>query len=453
MTGGISTQPDFLRLFYPEVFNQPSSSGLFCNFQSQRLQLYTSIMFISSATMECAGIPAFLNRYYGRTRLMQISGVCFLMSSVLQTCAQNQIMLLLGRLITGIGLSFATVSVLLYISECAPPQSRGKYNQIFQAQLTFFILLATLLNFAFSKIPFGFRYSLGFSIIPAVLFILFGTFLPDSPSSLIERGRTDDGRRVLQRLRGNSDITVELDDLIRNAEISRTIQSPWKAIIARSYRPQLVLVMLSTVFQQFTGINFIIFYGPQIFLALGLDYKLSLIAAILIAVCNHLSTYVSFFCADIIGRRPLLLQAGLQMSVGLIGIGIALDTIHHPQILAWVIFALVCVFDSSYAWSWGPLGWLYPTEIQSLQTRNAGLSLASLMNVFFSFLFGQAAFSMLCSLKSGLFFFFAGCVIFMTVFVYLAFPETKKIPIEQTQKLFALHQIWKRFTKSNQEKA
>ncbi|RYE18540.1 MAG: hypothetical protein EOP45_13980, partial [Sphingobacteriaceae bacterium] len=99
--------------------------------------------------------------------------------------------------------------------------------------------------------------------------------------------------------------------------------------------------------------------------------------------------------------------------------------------------------------SWGPLGWLFPTEIQTLQTRGVGLSLASFFNVLFSFLFGQAAFSMLCSMKSGLFFFFAGCVAVITIIVYLLFPETKKIPIEQSPKVFRQHPFWKRFIKAN----
>ncbi|CAL8468711.1 g8251 [Coccomyxa elongata] len=134
------------------------------------------------------------------------------------------------------------------------------------------------------------------------------------------------------------------------------------------------------------------------------------------------------------------------MLIALIVIAISLALITPPPSwLGWYIMAFILVFDSAYAWSWGPLGWVYPFEIQPLETRPAGGAVASLMNLLFSFVIGQTYLSMLCAMKWGVFILFAGCVLAMTVSVYLFFPETKGVPIEDTPFVFKKHWYWKRF--------
>lgn len=451
--GGIISRPDFIIEFFPEVVNQPSSSSLFCQYSSQRLALVTSSLFLASVVTESTGFPAYFNRQKGRTFMMKISGTLFGLSSIILASAVNVGMIILARCVAGVGLSFATVSVLLYISEVAPAKSRGRYNQLFQLQLTGFIVVATVANFAVMNLKGGWRLTAAVGFVPALMFVIGACYLPDSPSSLMERGKLAEGNKALKSFRvggpGNSDENILLESytVFASAEAARSCTNPWKDLFSYDHRPQLVLVVLSTLFQQFTGINFVIFYGPQLFRDLGKSDTTALWITVLVTCCNHLSTYVSYYSIDKswCGRRHLLIQAGFQMFIGLLGLSIILSIADIDEWVPWVVLTFVCIFDTAYAWSWGPIGWLYPTEIQDLASRSAGITVSSIVNVFFSFLLAQISLHILCTIKAGLFYFFSFCVVAMTVCVYYLFPETKGIDVERSDCIFRDHPFWKRF--------
>jgi hypothetical protein len=163
------------------------------------------------------------------------------------------------------------------------------------------------------------------------------------------------------------------------------------------------------------------------------------------------STFVAIFTVDRLGRRFLFLQGGIQMIVALTVTAITLGvefgkytTASLPSDVAIGILIVICVFVSAFAWSWGPLGWLVPSEIQTMETRPAGMSAAVLTNFLFSFVIGQAFLSMLCSMQWGVFLFFAGFVVIATLFIYFLLPEVKGVPVERVQALFATHPVWRR---------
>lgn len=113
---------------------------------------------------------------------------------------------------------------------------------------------------------------------------------------------------------------------------------------------------------------------------------------------------------------------------------------------AWVVVVLVCVYVCAFAWSWGPLGWLIPSETFPLETRAAGFACAVSSNMFFTFLIAQAFLSMLCHMRAGIFFFFAGWIVIMGIFVLFFLPETKGVSIdEMEEKAWKKHPVWKRF--------
>lgn len=453
LMAGIISRPDFLKEFFPEVINEPSPSSIFCQYSSQRLALVTSSLFLATVITESTGLPAYLNRQRGRTFMMKLSGLLFGLSSIVLASAVNVGMIILARGLAGVALSFATVSVLLYISEVAPAKSRGRYNQLFQLQLTGFIVVATALNFAIKNLKNGWRLTAAIGFIPALLFFFGACFLPDSPSSLMERGKLAEGNKALKDFRlgkiGNSDENILLESytVFNSAETARSCLNPWKALVTYDHRPQLILVILSTLFQQFTGINFVIFYGPQLFRDLGSSETKALWITVLITCCNHLSTYVSFYSIDKpwCGRRRLLIQAGFQMFAGMLGISLVLSIANIDEWVPWVVLVSVCVFDTAYAWSYGPIGWLYPTEIQNLASRSAGITVSSIVNVFFSFLLAQISLKILCTFKSGLFYFFSFCILVMTVCVYYLFPETKGVDVERSECIFRNHPVWRRY--------
>ncbi|ERN03517.1 hypothetical protein AMTR_s00003p00270560, partial [Amborella trichopoda] len=117
-----------------------------------------------------------------------------------------------------------------------------------------------------------------------------------------------------------------------------------------------------------------------------------------------------------------------------------------------VVF-FICVYITAFAWSWGPLGWLVPSEIFPLEIRSAGQSINVSTNLFFTFAIAQAFLTMLCHLKFGLFFFFAGWVFVMTIFIYFFLPETKIVPIEEMALVWRKHWFWGRILPHNDDAA
>ncbi|XP_010466161.1 PREDICTED: sugar transport protein 4-like [Camelina sativa] len=110
-----------------------------------------------------------------------------------------------------------------------------------------------------------------------------------------------------------------------------------------------------------------------------------------------------------------------------------------------LIVALICIYVAGFAWSWGPLGWLVPSEISPLEIRSAAQAINVSVNMFFTFLVAQLFLTMLCHMKFGLFFFFAFFVVIMTIFIYLMLPETKNVPIEEMNRVWKAHWFWGRF--------
>lgn len=110
-----------------------------------------------------------------------------------------------------------------------------------------------------------------------------------------------------------------------------------------------------------------------------------------------------------------------------------------------MLLLFICAYVAAFAWSWGPLGWLVPSEICPLEIRSAGQGINVAVNMIFTFIIGQVFLSMLCYMKFGLFFYFAGFVVIMTVFVYFFLPETKNVPIEEINHVWKQHWFWGKY--------
>jgi len=186
---------------------------------------------------------------------------------------------------------------------------------MFQMAITIGIFMANVLNYIFAKMENGWRYSLGFAAVPAIMIAIGACFLPDSPSSLIERGLNEKAKIELIKIRGTTDIEHEFEDLVAASESSKVVKHPWVSLLKRQYRPQLTFAIAILFFQQLTGMNVIVFYAPILFKTIGFGANVSLMSAMITGACNAIATLVSIFTVDKFGRRTLVLQGGIQMLI------------------------------------------------------------------------------------------------------------------------------------------
>ncbi|KAJ1400140.1 Sugar/inositol transporter [Sesbania bispinosa] len=451
ITGGVTSMEPFLVKFFPSVYKQmkdeSSHESQYCKFDNELLTLFTSSLYL--AALVASFFASTTTRMLGRKTSMFLGGLFFLVGALLNGFAVNVEMLIIGRLLLGFGVGYCNQSVPVYLSEMAPAKIRGALNMGFQMMITIGILAANLINYGTSKLENGWRISLGLGAVPAVMLCVGSLFLGDTPNSLIERGQREGAKKMLQKIRGVENVDEEFQDLIDACEASKKVEHPWKNITSPKYKPQVTFCSLIPFFQQLTGINVIMFYAPVLFKTLGFGDEASLISAVISGGVNVVATLVSIVSVDKFGRRILFLEGGVQMFLSQMAVG---------AMIAWkfgvsgegsftkgeanLLLFFICTYVAAFAWSWGPLGWLVPSEICSLEVRSAGQAINVAVNMLFTFFIAQVFLAMLCHLKFGLFFFFAGFVVVMTIFIALFLPETKNVPIEEMSKVWKSHWFW-----------
>ena len=188
----------------------------------------------------------------------------------------------------------------------APAQLRGALNIAFQMCTTLGILAANLINYGTQNIHnWGWRLSLGLAAVPAGIITLGSIWLPDTPNSMIERGQVVKARAMLEKIRGTTEIHAEFDDMMEASQLAKMVKHPFRNIIKRKYRRQLVMCVAIPFFQQVTRINVIMFYAPVLFKTIGFKGSASLMSAVLSGIVNVLATSVSMLTVDKLGRRFL----------------------------------------------------------------------------------------------------------------------------------------------------
>ncbi|KAF2291622.1 hypothetical protein GH714_027688 [Hevea brasiliensis] len=451
ISGGVTSMDDFLKKFFPIVYvkKHKATENNYCKYDNEYLQLFTSSLYLAAILSSFAA--SFLCKIWGRKPTIQVASIFFLAGAILNAVAQNLGMLIAGRLCLGAGVGFGNQAVPLFISEIAPAKYRGGLNICFQLLITIGILIANIINYFTSKLhPYGWRISLGGAAGPAIILLLGSILISETPTSLIERGKNEKGLEVLKKIRGVDNVDKEYSEILNAIELAKQVKSPFRNLIMkRSSWPQLFCGTILQVFQQFTGINVVMFYAPVLFQTMGLGGDASLLSAVVTDSINVAATLIAIFTVDRIGRRFLLIEAVMQMLVAQSVMGATLakhlkSTDIMPKHYAVVVLILICVFVSGFAWSWGPLGWLIPSEIFPLETRSAGFFFAVSMNMLCTFLIAQTFLSMLCRMRSGIFFFFAAWIVVMGLFAIFLLPETKGIPIDEMKKVWKKHWLWKR---------
>ncbi|RXH80394.1 hypothetical protein DVH24_041541 [Malus domestica] len=242
--GGVTSMPEFLREFFPGVYRKnqhPGRESNYCKYDNQGLQLFTSSLYL--AALVATFVAMHTTKSLGRKLTMLMAGIFFLIGTVFNFAAQNLAMLIIGRILLGCGVGFANQAVPLFLSEIAPTRIRGALNILFQLMCTIGILVANMINYGTSKIKgnYGWRISLGLAGVPAILLTVGSLIVVDTPNSLIARGKLEEGKAILKRIRGVDNVEPEFLEIVEASRVAQEVKSPLKNLMKRRNRPQLVI--------------------------------------------------------------------------------------------------------------------------------------------------------------------------------------------------------------------
>jgi SP family xylose:H+ symportor-like MFS transporter len=279
---------------------------------------------------------------------------------------------LVYRVLAGIGIGMASMLTPMYIGEIAPPQSRGLLVTIQQIAIVGGINLVYFVNWLIASqgdaawiLSTGWRYMLASAAIPAALLFAFMLLVPDTPRYLVLKGRSGDARKVLNRLTDPQTADTTLRD------IEASLAARQDRLFAFGGMVLLVGVLLS-VFQQFVGINAVLYYAPQMFENMGSSTNAALLQAVLVGAANTVFTLVAFFTVDRLGRKPLLVAGALIMAAAMLTLG---TLFHLHEVGRWAVVA-VLVYISGFAMSWGPVVWVLLSEIFPNAIKGKAMAIA-----------------------------------------------------------------------------
>lgn len=202
----------------------------------------------------------------------------------------------------------------MYLSEVAPAKWRGAFASAYNAFSVSGALLATITNYFTDDIPrWGWRLSLGLAGVPGTLLALGAFFVSDTPSSLVLRGRHDQARAALRRIRGaNADVESELRDIVHAVEeANRNDKGAFHRLFSRQYRQYLLVGMAVPVLYELTGVSVISVFLPVVFRTVGFSSQKAILGSVFNFTVNLVATVLSTFVMDHTGRRPLLIVGGL----------------------------------------------------------------------------------------------------------------------------------------------
>ncbi len=266
----------------------------------------------------------------GRRWTLFTAGIVFFGGALVSAFAPSEAVLLFGRLVVGIGIGFSSVVAPLYISEVAPAEVRGALVSLYQFAITVGILAAYVVDFVLAGAQ-AWRWMLGLAVVPSLILIGGMVVMPESPRYLFKIGDEARARDELRRIYDDEDASRREEQSI--AESLRAKSRGFAAFRAPSVRLALFIGVTLAVLQQITGINTVIYYGPQIFQMAGIaSASSSILAQSIVGTVNCLMTLVAIFFVDRIGRKPLLYAGLTGMLVALVALALAFARPHVRRI-------------------------------------------------------------------------------------------------------------------------
>ena len=342
---------------------------------------------VSSALIGCiiGGVfGGLISKKFGRKNGLILAAILFLISAIGSAIPEILIkpigegdhnliyVFVVYRIIGGIGVGLASMLSPLYIAEIAPAKSRGKLVSMNQFAIIFGMLVVYFVNYYISRQgdtnwldTVGWRWMFASEIVPASLFLFFLFFVPDTPRSLMLQSQPEKALQVLIKVNGEHEAHKILDD-IKNTVTHRSgkLFSFGIAVI--------VFGVLISVFQQFVGINVVLYYAPEIFKSMGSGTDTALLQTIIVGAVNLIFTVLAIQTVDKVGRKPLMIIGAIGMAVSMFALGTAFFTGSLGM------FTLICmlVYVAAFAMSWGPVAWVLLSEIFPNEIRGKALAVA-----------------------------------------------------------------------------
>jgi MFS transporter, SP family, arabinose:H+ symporter len=364
----------------------------------------------------------------GGRNALRIMAVLYIVSSLGCAFAWSWSALLVFRFIGGLGIGGSSVLAPVYIAELAPAKLRGRLVGMFQINVVLGILLAYFSNYCIASLNLGgleWRWQLGIAAAPAVLFFVMLFGIPQSPRWLATQHRVDESRNVLKLL-GSPNYEAELTEIVNSIHLEKSQGS--EPLFSRKYRYPIFLAIATGIFNQLAGINAILYYLPDIFMAAGFSKISGDLQAVAIGGMNLCATLLAMALIDKIGRKTLLLIGSAGTAVCLSGVAHIFFTQRNQSWLVWILVGYIFFFAPLGAVIWVYMGEIFPTIVRS-KGQSLGSSLHWVMNAIISALFPVVA------RTSGAypFVFFAAMMVVQFFVVMFFYPETKGFTLEEMQ--------------------
>ncbi|KAM0712667.1 hypothetical protein Q7P35_000114 [Cladosporium inversicolor] len=419
----------------------------------------------------------FLAEIISRKYAILVNTGIFIIGVIIQTTAvtgtgHNSI--LGGRFITGMGVGSLSMIVPMYNAECSPPEVRGAMVGMQQMAITTGIMIAFWIDYGTNYIggtgetqsDAAWLIPLCLQLFPALVLFVGMIFMPFSPRWLVHHGREAEARKTLASLRNLSEdhdlielefLEIKAQSMFEKRSVAEHFPhlsdgSAWSTIklqfvaVASLFKSKAMLrrVALATVtmfFQQWTGINAVLYYAPQIFKGLGLSGNTtSLLASGVVGIVMWFATMPAVAYVDKVGRKPILIVGAIGMATCHIIIAVIFAKNENQwethKGAGWAAVVMVWLFVVHFGYSWGPCAWIIIAEIWPLSQRPYGIALGASSNWMNNFIIGQVTPDMLEHLRYGTYIFFGLLTFGGAAFIYFFFPETKGLSLEEMDILF-----------------
>ncbi|KAJ7946954.1 Sugar transporter [Quillaja saponaria] len=383
----------------------------------------------------------------GRKWTIAFAAIVFQSGAAVMALAPSFEILIVGRILAGVGIGFGVMVAPVYIAEISPAISRGSLTSFPEIFINLGILLGYVSNYAFSGLPvhISWRVMLGVGILPSVFIGLALFVIPESPRWLVMKNRVEEARIVLSK---TNESKREVEERLAEIQVAASLanaekyeaKAVWREMInpSPSVRKMLITGCGIQCFQQITGIDATVYYSPTIFKDAGIKGNTQLLATtVAVGLTKTLFILIAIFLIDKVGRKPLLYVSTIGMTICLFGLSLTLALLGNEKLGIVLAIIAVCGNVAFFSVGIGPICWVLSSEIFPLRLRAQASALGAVGSrvssgvVSMSFLSVSRAITV-----SGTFFVFAVISALSVVFVYTCVPETKGKTLEEIELIF-----------------